>query len=350
MKKKSIIIIVILLVVCILVALFTVGPFAPSFHTEETEETEDVESLQPVGPTFNADSAYAFTKAQCDFGPRDMNSKGHEECLQWIVSKFKQYGCKVTTQKADLTGWDGTTLHSTNIMAQFNPEATTRIMFCAHWDSRPWADNDPDSANWRKPILAANDAASGVAVMMELARLLKQSHAAGSNTKETLNIGVDFVCFDAEDWGTPQWSDHQDDGSSWALGAQYWASNIPQGYAPRYAILLDMVGGQGAQFYREGMSQQYAPEIVKKVWRAARQVGYGSFFPKQDGGMITDDHIPVNQTAKIPCIDVIPYYPQCEQSSFGPTWHTLNDDMNHIDKNTLKAVGQTMVQVIYTEK
>lgn len=350
MRKKSIIIIVILLVVCILGVLFTVGPFVTSFHTEETEEIEEVESLQPVGPAFSADSAYAFTKAQCDFGPRDMNSKGHEECLQWIVNKFKEYGCKVTTQKADLTGWDGTTLHSTNIMAQFTPEATTRIMFCAHWDSRPWADNDPDSANWRKPILAANDAASGVAVMVELARLLKQSTTAGGNAGEALNIGVDFVCFDAEDWGTPQWSDHQDDGSSWALGAQYWASNIPQGYAPRYAILLDMVGGQGAQFYREGMSQQYAPEIVKKVWRAARQVGYGSFFPKQDGGMITDDHIPVNQTAKIPCIDVIPYYPQCEQSSFGPTWHTLSDDMKHIDKNTLKAVGQTMVQVIYTEK
>lgn len=350
MRKKSMITIVILLVVCILVVLFTVGSFAPSFHTEETEEIEEVESLQPVGPAFNADSAYAFTKAQCDFGPRAMNSKGHEECLQWIVNKFKEYGCKVTTQKADLTGWDGTILHSTNIMAQFNPEATTRIMFCAHWDSRPWADNEPDSANWRKPILAANDAASGVAVMVELARLLKQSTTAGGNAGEHLNIGVDFVCFDAEDWGTPQWSDHQDDGSSWALGAQYWASNIPQGYAPRYAILLDMVGGQGAQFYREGMSQQYAPEIVKKVWRAARQVGYGSFFPKQDGGMITDDHIPVNQTAKIPCIDVIPYYPQCEQSSFGPTWHTLSDDMKHIDKNTLKAVGQTMVQVIYTEK
>lgn len=350
MIMKKIIIIIVIAIICAVAAwVLIASPFA-SKGVDEAEETEALEKVNPVGPAFDADSAFAFAKVQCDFGPRDMNSKGHEKCLDWIVGKFRQYGCKVSTQKAELTGWDGTTLHSTNIMAQFNPEATTRIMFCAHWDSRPWADNDPDSANWHKPILAANDAASGVAVMLELARLLKQSPTAGGNTKVVLNIGIDFVCFDAEDWGTPQWSDHQDDGSSWALGAQYWAANLPQGYAPRYAILLDMVGGQGAQFYREGMSMQYAPEIVKKVWRAARQAGYGSFFPKQDGGMITDDHIPVNQTANIPCIDIIPYYPQCEQSSFGPTWHTLSDDMAHIDKNTLKAVGQTMVQVIYTEE
>jgi hypothetical protein len=314
---------------------------------DETEDTEETEKVAPVGPAFNADSAYAYTKAQCDFGSRDMNSKGHDACGEWIVAQFERMGCKVTRQKADLKGYDGTTLHSMNIMASYNPAATTRIMLCAHWDSRPWADNDPDSTNWHKPILAANDAASGVAVMLEVARLLSQKSAAAQLPK---NLGVDFVCFDAEDWGTPQWSNQQDDGSSWALGAQYFAANLPQGYAPRYAILLDMVGGQGAQFYQEGMSKQYAPEIVKKVWRAARQAGFGSFFPKSDGGMITDDHIPVNQTAKIPCIDIIPYYPNCQQSTFGPTWHTLDDDMEHIDKNTLKAVGQTIVQVIFTEK
>lgn len=111
-----------------------------------------------------------------------------------------------------------------------------------------------------------------------------------------------------------------------------------------------MVGGQGARFYQEGMSKQYAPEIVKKVWKAARQAGYGSFFPKSDGGMITDDHIPVNQKAGIPCIDIVPYYPDCPESSFGPTWHTMDDNMQHIDKSTLKAVGQTLVQVLFTEE
>ena len=314
---------------------------------QNIEETEEVAKVNPVGPSFNADSAYAFTKAQCDFGPRDMNSRGHDLCGEWIVSKFKEYGCKVTTQTATLAGYDGTKLRSRNIMASINPEATTRILLCAHWDSRPWADNDPDSANWRKPILAANDAASGVAVMLELARIIGKSKDEKAFNKQ---LGIDFVCFDAEDWGTPQWADVADNADSWALGAQYWSKNLPQGYEARYGILLDMVGGVGAKFYREGMSMQYAPEIVKKVWRAAREVGFGSYFPKEDGGMVTDDHVPVNQFAKIPTIDIIPYYADCQQSSFGPTWHTLADNMENIDKNTLKAVGQTLVQVIYKEK
>lgn len=335
--KKSKIMIALLIVALIAGAAFN---FLPS-NKAEVSETEEIEKVQPVGPDFNADSAYIYLQEQCDFGPRTMNSTAHDKCEKWIIQKFEQYGCKVTTQKATLNGYDGTPLRSTNIIASYNPEATTRIMFCAHWDCRPWADNDPDSTNWHKPIVAANDAASGVGVMIELARILKGSG---------LELGVDFVCFDAEDYGTPQWFEGEDPGDTWALGAQYFANNIPEGYAPRYGILLDMVGGVGAKFYREGMSMQYAPAIVKKVWNAARQVGYGSYFPKADGGMITDDHIPVNQTANIPCIDVIPYYPDCAQSSFGPTWHTIADNMDNIDKNTLKAVGQTMVQVLFTEK
>lgn len=335
--KKSKIMIALLIVALIAGAAFN---FLPS-NKAEVSETEEIEKVQPVGPDFNADSAYIYLQEQCDFGPRTMNSVAHDKCEKWIIQKFEQYGCKVTTQKATLNGYDGTPLRSTNIMASYNPEATTRIMFCAHWDCRPWADNDPDSTNWHKPIIAANDAASGVGVMIELARILKDSG---------LELGVDFICFDAEDYGTPQWFEGEDPGDTWALGAQYFANNLPEGYAPRYGILLDMVGGVGAKFYREGMSMQYAPAIVKKVWNAARQVGYGSYFPKDDGGMITDDHIPVNQTANIPCIDVIPYYPDCAQSSFGPTWHTIADNMDNIDKNTLKAVGQTMVQVLFTEK
>lgn len=335
--KKSKIMIALLIMALIAGAAFN---FLPS-NKAEVSETEEIEKVQPVGPDFNADSAYIYLQEQCDFGPRTMNSVAHDKCEKWIIQKFEQYGCKVTTQKATLNGYDGTPLRSTNIMASYNPKATTRIMFCAHWDCRPWADNDPDSTNWHKPIIAANDAASGVGVMIELARILKGSG---------LELGVDFICFDAEDYGTPQWFEGEDPGDTWALGAQYFANNLPEGYAPRYGILLDMVGGVGAKFYREGMSMQYAPAIVKKVWNAARQVGYGSYFPKDDGGMITDDHIPVNQTANIPCIDVIPYYPDCAQSSFGPTWHTIADNMDNIDKNTLKAVGQTMVQVLFTEK
>ena len=314
---------------------------------ELVEEIDEVEKADPVGPAFNADSAYAFTKAQCDFGPRNMNSRGHDLCGEWIVNKFREYGCKVTTQRANLTGYDGTTLRSCNIMASINPEATTRILLCAHWDSRPWADNDPDQSNWKKPIIAANDAASGVAVMLELARIINNGKAEKVLRPQ---LGVDFVCFDAEDWGTPQWADVPDDADSWALGAQYWSKNLPQGYEARYGILLDMVGGVGAQFFQEGISLQYAPEIVKKVWRSAREVGFGSYFPKRMGGMVTDDHVPVNRYAKIPTIDIIPFYPDCKQSGFGPTWHTLADNMENIDRNTLRAVGQTLVQVIYKEQ
>lgn len=306
------------------------------------QTVDDTATLQPVGPVFSADSAYLYCQQQCDFGPRTMNSKAHDLCEEWIVSRFKAFGMDVTTQKADLKGFDGTILKSTNIIASYKSELANRILLCAHWDSRPWADNDPDEANHKTPVLAANDGASGVAVMLEVARQLP----------DTLGIGVDFVCFDAEDWGVPQWSDAVDDGNSWALGAQYWAANCSKKQAKtyRFGILLDMVGGQGAQFYKEGMSLQYASSVVNKVWRAAQVVGFGSMFPTQTGSRITDDHIPVNRVAKIPTIDIIPYYPNCEQSSFGPTWHTVNDDMTHIDKNTLQAVGQTMIQVIFSEK
>ena len=271
-----------------------------------------------------------------------MNSKAHDDCEKWIISKFESFGMQVTPQKAVLKGYDGTSLNSTNIIASYRPDLTDRVLLCAHWDSRPWADNDPDEANWKTPVMAANDGASGVAVMLEIARLL---------SKDTLQLGVDFICFDAEDWGVPQWNEDNFDSDSWALGAQYWSTNLhKKGYRARFGILLDMVGGQGAQFYKETMSVQYANHIVEKVWRAAQVVGYGSMFPLQQGTGVTDDHISVNTKAKIPTIDIIPYYPNCEQSSFGPTWHTVNDDMEHIDKNTLQAVGQTLIQVLFSEK
>ena len=327
--------------------------------------SNDVAVLQPVGPAFCADSAYAFCEAQCEFGPRTMNSQAHEDCGAWIMEKFKSYGMSVTPQQALLKGYDGTMLRATNIIASYRPELTDRILICAHWDSRPWADNDPDEANWHKPVLAANDGASGVAVMLELARLISSPKLgeAGRGLNEgqadegpdscllSSSLGLDFLCFDAEDWGFPQWEETNDPGNTWALGAQYWAANPHvDGYKARYGILLDMVGGQSAQFYQEQVSLQYARSIVKKVWRASQVVGFGSFFPKREGVGITDDHLPVNRVAKIPSIDIIPYYPDCAQSSFGPTWHTVNDDMAHIDRNTLQAVGQTLVQVLWSEK
>ena len=338
---------------------------------KQATSTETV-TMQPVGPAFCADSAYVFCQQQCDFGPRTMNSQAHDDCGRWIMQKFSSYGLQVTPQQALLKGYDGTMLRSTNIIASYRPELTDRILICAHWDSRPWADNDPDESNWHKPVLAANDGASGVAVMLELARLLSsRSEEGGVRSEDTPaaadsvsdsnltphsslltppSLGIDFICFDAEDWGTPQWDETSASSDTWALGAQYWAANPHvEGYKARYGILLDMVGGEGAQFYQEQQSLRYARSVVDRVWRAAQTVGFGSFFPTREGVGITDDHLPVNRVAKIPCIDIIPYYPDCVQSSFGPTWHTVNDDMAHIDRNTLQAVGQTLVQILWSE-
>lgn len=301
---------------------------------------------QPVALTFSADSAYAFCAAQCAFGPRVMNSEAHERCARWIADQFRRYGYQVDLQQPTLRAYDGTALSATNIIARPQPAAASpqrpRILLCAHWDSRPWADNDPDSTNWRKPVMGANDGASGVAVMLEVARLLQQNDSA--------RVAVDFLCLDAEDYGVPQWSDMADS-DSWALGAQYFAAN-PAPLRPadyQYAILLDMVGGQGARFYRELFSLQHARSVVEKVWQAAAVAGYGSLFPNRDGGYITDDHVPLNEVAHIPTIDIINHYPDCPESSFGPVWHTVSDDLAHIDRNSLQAVGQTLIQLIYSE-
>lgn len=314
-----------------------------SCNSKKGAAADAVQAARSVAVSFNADSAYAFCEAQCAFGPRTMNSGAHDKCGEWIKEKFRQYGMDVTAQEMTLKAYDGTPLKCTNIIASYKPELTTRILICAHWDTRPWADNDPDEANHRKPVLGANDGASGIAVMLETARLIQQADTA-------LNIGVDFVCFDAEDMGTPQWEDSGDSEDTWALGAQYWAKNPHrQGYEARFGILLDMVGGEGARFYQEGVSKHFAPEIVKKVWAAAKTAGYGSMFPETEGGMVTDDHLPINRNTGIPTIDIIAYYPDCERSNFGPTWHTVSDNMDHIDRDVLKAVGQTVVQILFSE-
>lgn len=294
-----------------------------------------------VAVEFSSDSAYVNIAQQCSFGARVMNTAAHDSCAQWIADNFRSYGTDVTFQDAVLTAFDGTKLRSRNIIARHNPQAERRIVVASHWDSRPWADNDADSTQHRTPVMAANDGASGVAVMIELARLLQGA--------DSVTVGIDFVCFDAEDYGCPYWAKSQLDDEGFALGAAYWAQHLEPNYKADYGILLDMVGGQNARFYQEGVSMYYAQNIVDKVWSAARDAGFGSIFPMENGATVTDDHVPVNQHAQIPMIDIISYYPDCTKSSFGPTWHTTMDDLQHIDKQTLKAVGQTLVQLIWTE-
>ena len=289
-------------------------------------------------PEFSADSAMASITRQCAFGPRTLGSKAHEDCARYIEEVFKAAGCEVQRQEAEFTLYNGQKFRGCNIIASYKPELQERLLLCSHWDSRPWADNDPDVKNHHTPVTAANDGASGVAVMAEIARVI------GRNAP---NVGVDFVCFDAEDAGVPQWDTtfSGNDQDTWCLGSQYWAEH-PHRSDFRFGILLDMVGGKGATFYKEIFSQHYAGSVLTLVWSAAKDAGYSSVFADKEGGGITDDHLPINRVAGIPTIDIIPYYPEAEHS-FGPTWHTINDTPDNIDPNTLKAVGQTLLQVIY---
>ena len=309
-------------------------------QTKGKASVADTIALTPC-PSFSADSAMLYINEQCNFGPRVTGSEAAQLCGDYIAERFRQFGAEVEEQTANVTIWDGTQLPARNIIARINPGNPDRILLCAHWDCRPWADNDDDEANWHTPILAANDGASGVAVMLEVCRLLQQQPA---------KVGIDLICFDAEDLGTPQWSeDRLGSSDTWCLGSHFWAERArANGYKARFGILLDMVGGRGATFSREGISMQVAEPIVNKVWQMAGQLGYRQFFPLRNGSHITDDHVNVNLIAGIPCIDIIPYYSD-GPSSFGPTWHTIQDTPENIDTNVLKAVGQTMTQIIYNE-
>lgn len=277
---------------------------------------------------FDADSAYAFVERQCAFGERVPNTAAHEACGDWLAAKLRSYGADVTEQRAELRAFDGTTLRARNIVGSFYPGKERRVLLIAHWDCRPWADADPDPANRRKPVMGANDGASGVGVLLEMARLLRRHEPA---------TGVDILFVDAEDWG-----DGGDD-SSWALGTQHWVDN-PTHSSYSYGILLDMVGDGEATFRKEYFSLRYAPSLVERIWAAARGLGYGNRFVDEPGGAVTDDHVFVN-AAGIPCVDIIDQRPD-SPTGFCPQWHTADDTMDHIDRSALKAVGQTLAGLL----
>ena len=311
--------------------------------SKKSDEAQSIEKKTVIkAPAFDADSAYAYVKAQTDFGPRVPNTQSHKDCGAYLALQLEKFGAKVYNQYADLEAWDGTILKARNIIGAYNPDSKKRVMLCAHWDSRPYADYDADPKNHKKPIDGANDGASGVGVLLEIARQIQKQAPA---------IGIDIIFFDAEDYGTPDWHTGSYKPNDWCLGSQYWGRtpHVP-GYFARYGILLDMVGGKGGSFHYEPFSYRTARKEVKKIWDKAHELGYGNYFIKQEGSEVIDDHVYVNQLTRIPCVDIINYDPTCENSSFGPTWHTINDNISNIDRNTLKAVGQTVMDVIYNEK
>jgi glutaminyl-peptide cyclotransferase len=292
-------------------------------------------------PDFKADSAYAFIEKQVQFGPRVPGSEASQNTLKFLVAKLKSYGWTVTEQPFTAFRYDGKKLQGTNIIAQFQPGIAKRILLSSHWDARSIADKDSIRKN--EPIDAANDGASGVGVLLEIARNLHE-------TKNKPAVGVDIVLFDLEDHGEPEDYTGEHKPKSWALGSQHWAANlVPANYRPYYGILLDMVGGKGAMFPHEGTSMQYAPGIVRSVWATAADLGYSHLFVDQDAFGISDDHTAVNEIAKIQMIDLIDLRASNGGFEFGSFHHTHADNLANIDKSTLKAVGQTLLQVLYRE-
>lgn len=288
-------------------------------------------------PAFDADSAWVFVENQVKFGPRVPNSEAHVACGNYLTSELKRFGAQVYEQEATLTAYNGTQLKAKNIIGSYNPENSKRVLLFAHWDSRPYADHDKDPANYKKPIDGADDGASGVGVLLEMARQFSIKSPA---------IGIDIIFFDAEDYGTPEFVKEYKE-NTWCLGAQFWAKNPHvKGYKADFGILLDMVGAKNASFFKEATSMRYAPQVVEEVWSTARDLGYGKFFINAEGGAITDDHQYVILGRNIPCIDIIYTDPESD-NGFGPHWHTQNDTMDNIDRETLKAVGQTVLQVVY---
>ncbi len=307
-------------------------------QSKSTQET--IQDRFKDSPSFNADSAYSYLEKQVEFGPRVPGTLEHDLCGQYIISEMKRLGADtVLTQEATVTAFNGDRLPITNIMARYNPEKKDRVLLLAHWDTRPWADNDSHTENHNLPIPGANDGASGVATLMEIGRNIKQMD---------LPVGVDLLFVDAEDYGRSDGFSNNEE--TWCLGTQYWIDHLPYTSEdlPRYGICLDMVGGTGAVFHREFVSEMKAKDIVDKVWNVALLSGYEDRFINSNGGSIVDDHLYVNR-AGIPCIDIVEVNGTATHS-FPASWHTMSDNMDNIDRSSLKAAGQTVLNTLYLEK
>jgi glutaminyl-peptide cyclotransferase len=295
-------------------------------------------------PEFSADSAYLFTENQVKFGPRIPNTLAHEKAGDYLVRSLKNFGARVSEQKFQATTFDNQKISLRNIIASYEPDRQKRILLAAHWDTRPFSDKDPSKPN--ATFDGANDGASGVGVLLEIARVLGKSNPP--------DVGIDIILFDGEDWGerdgaTESIRPPEGLDSWWCLGSQYWSKHKHKaGYTAFYGILLDMVGAKNAHFFKEGYSVDYAPRIVEKVWSAASRLGKSSLFVNQREAAITDDHRFVNEMANIPMIDIVHFDPV--KGYFGDFHHTQKDNMSLIAKESLGATGTVLLNVIYYEE
>jgi glutaminyl-peptide cyclotransferase len=279
---------------------------------------------------FDPARAYSYLLRQTQFGPRDPGSTGHERCLSFLREELGKYADVVIPQTFSYTPPKWKRVQLTNLIASFNLRATNRLFISAHWDTRPWADQDPDKKNWTKPLIGANDGASGVAIILELARQLKQHPPT---------VGVDLVLFDGEDLGTSGFGD------SFSIGAQHFAKNRPSGFNPRFGINIDMVGDRNLEIEREQNSEKLAPDIQNLIFSTARKLMLPGFI-NLPGHEITDDHLPLND-AGIPTVDLIDFKYPDESNKY---WHTMADTPDKCSAESLGAVGTLLLEIIYTQQ
>ena len=292
-------------------------------------QVPQIQEAKGAVPTFDGKKAFEYLKAQTDFGPRTAGSSAHQNCLNYMESEMKKTADAVNLQTFQVKGYGGENLNLTNVISSFNMSATTRVLLIAHWDSRPRADQESDPKKQNQPILGANDGASGVAVLMEIARHLHSNPPAA---------GVDMLFDDGEDYGK------EGDNNNYLLGTRYFAKNLPNGFHPAYGILLDMVGDKQLELLREPNSIRNAPDIVDLVWSTAKDLGMYQFTDEVQRPVL-DDHLPLIEVG-IKTIDLIDFnYPDASNRY----WHTTQDTPDKCSPESLEAVGTVLLHVIYKQ-
>lgn len=293
-------------------------------------------------PAFSGDTAYLFVKHQVSLGSRVPGTKAHQLCMLFLVNSLKNCGADVEIQQGTKLNYAGEEQTIYNIIGRFGDiHQKNRLLLCAHYDSRPWCDEEDNYEDRFTALPGANDGASGVGVLLEVARQLSKRDSLPKRA-------VDIVFFDCEDMGTPSFYTGAEREDTWCLGAQLFAERmvgfgLHKDY--QYGVLLDMVGAPDAVFPKEYFSLQYAGNYVEKVWRTADKLGYGRYFKQEHSYPITDDHYYLNAMAGIPCIDII-HYDMRQETGFPYWWHTRQDDMQHIDPATLQAVGEVILSLV----
>ena len=267
--------------------------------------------------------AFGYLEQQMQFGPRIPGTAAHERTGDWILQHLRATADSVVVQSITHVTRQGATLHLRNFIARFRPGAPDRVLFLAHWDTRPHADQSANLGQQRLPVPGANDGASGVAVLLGVADALKAKPPS---------LGVDLLFVDGEDFGN-----FARDTNDVLIGSRYFASHRPPAYQPLFAVLFDMVADKDQQFYYEGNSQAFAPEVVDRVWRTAADLGYGRIFQPGVKHTLTDDHVALQQ-AGIHAIDVVDFdYPY---------WHTREDTIDKVSAASLQVVGDVAVALV----